>query len=157
MDSVRRQGNGPPPERGILPYGLVRGLLLAVGIFNAVSAIGGGIGLLTPGSLGLPLRLISAAGFTSYFWPGILLLAVIGGTQCIAVAAELRSAVTASFWAALAGFAMIIWIFVELAVMASYTTLHGIYFGTGILQLALVLALLGVLPGLVRGVSVRIS
>lgn len=138
-------------SRGFLSYRLVRGLLIAVGIFNAVSAVGGGIGLLTPGSMGIPLSLIAGSGFTSYFWPGVMLIFVIGGTQCLAVVSELRSSRTAAFWAAFSGFTMIIWIFVEMAVMGGYSVLHGIYFATGVAQLALVLALLGVLPGLVRG------
>lgn len=105
--------------------------------------------------MGIPLSLIAGSGFTSYFWPGILLIVVIGGTQCAAVISELRSAGTAAFWAALSGFAMIIWIFVEMAVMGGFSVLHGIYFTSGVAQLALVLALLGVLPGLVRSGAAR--
>ena len=137
-------------SRGLVPRGLVRGLLIAVGVFNALSAVGGGIGLLTPGSMGIPLSIIEGSIFTSYLWPAMILVVVIGGTQALAVVAELRRAGTALFWAAFAGFAMLIWIFVELAIMGGYSLLHGIYFSTGTLQLVLVLALLGVLPGAVR-------
>lgn len=150
MTSARDSDESLSPARGLLPYRFVRGLLLAVGIFNAVSAVGGGLGLLAPGSLGIPLSLIAGSGFTSYFWPGVLLVVIIGGTQCLAVISELRSADTAAFWTALAGFAMIVWIFVEMAVMGGYSILHGIYFAAGVAQLALVLALLGAVPGLVR-------
>lgn len=135
---------------GLIPHAVVRGVLLAVGVFNALSAIGGGIGLLTPGSMGLPLRLLEGSVFTSYLWPAIVLIVVVGGTQALAVVADLLRWRTALFWAAFAGFAMVLWIFVELAIVQGFSVLHGIYFATGIVQLALVLALLGVLPGLVR-------
>lgn len=135
---------------GLIPHAVVRGALLAVGVFNALSAIGGGIGLLTPGSMGLPLRLLEGSVFTSYLWPAIVLIVVVGGTQALAVVADLLRWRAALFWAAFAGFAMVLWIFVELAIVQGFSVLHGIYFATGIVQLALVLALLGVLPGLVR-------
>jgi hypothetical protein len=45
---------------------------------------------------------------------------------------------------------MVVFIFVELAIMRGFSILHGIYFTTGLAQVALVVALLGVLPGLVR-------
>jgi hypothetical protein len=138
-----------PATRGILPRSLVRGLLIAVGILNTVSAIAGGIGLLTPGAMGLPLELIEP--FTSYVWPAALLLVVIGGTQGLAVLSELRRWRTAAFWGAFAGLALIIWIFVQLAIMGDYSPLHGIFFVTGVAQLALVIALLDVVPGLVGG------
>ena len=133
-----------------IPRGLLRGALIAVAVFNALSAIGGGIGLLTPGSMGLPLDIISGAGFTSYLWPAVILVGVIGGTQVLAALAEWRRMPTARFWGAFAGFAMVIFIFVELAIMRGFSILHGIYFATGLLQLVLVLALLDVLPGAVR-------
>lgn len=136
--------------RGLVPRGLVRGTLVGVGIFNALSAVGGGIGLLTPGSMGIPLETISGAGFTSFVVPALILLVVVGGTQALAAVTELRRMPRARFWGAVAGFAMVVFIFVELAVMRGFSVLHGIYFTTGLLQLALVLALLDVLPGAVQ-------
>jgi len=134
-----------------VPIGLVRWALVVVGAFNALSAVGGGIGLLTPGSMGIPLSTIEGSVFPDFTWPALILVVVIGGTQAVAVVAELRRRPAARFLAAVAGFAMIIWIFVELAIMGGYSVLHGIYFTTGAIQLALVLALLGVLPGVLRG------
>jgi len=134
----------------LLPHGLLRWALIVVGAFNALSAIGGGIGLLTPGSMGIPLWIIDGSVFPDFTWPAILLIVVIGGTQALAVIAELRRARLATLWTAFAGFAMVVFIFVELAIMGGFSPLHGIYFVTGLLQLALVLALLDVLPGLVR-------
>ncbi len=136
--------------RALIPNALVRWPLIIVGAFNALSAFGGGIGLLTPGSMGIPLSIIDGSVFPDFTWPAIILIVVIGGTQTLAVVAELRRARLARFCAAFAGLAILIWIFVELAIMGGYSILLGIYFATGLLQLILVLALLDVLPGVVR-------
>jgi hypothetical protein len=45
---------------------------------------------------------------------------------------------------AVAGFGMLIWIFVELAVIREYSWLQAAYFTLGGLELSLVLALLGI-------------
>ena len=47
-----------------------------------------------------------------------------------------------------AGFAMLIWIFTELAIVG-YSWLQSVYFGLGALELILVLALLGIAPAFV--------
>jgi hypothetical protein len=135
---------------GLLPHGVVtRGLVLTSG-FTALSAIGGGVGLLAPGSMGLPLSFLDGSIFTSYAVPGMLLLLVIGGTQCVAAIAALRRTRLASFWSALAAVALLVWVFVELAIMGDFSAPHGVYFAIGVLELVLVLLLLGVLPRVVR-------
>ncbi len=131
--------------------------LLVVTGFNALSAIAGGVGLLMPGSLGMPLSMIENSPFTSFFWPGIILLLVIGGSQVLAFVTLLRRTPGCLFWTAVAGFAMVIWIVVEVAIMGTFVLLHGIYFGTGIAQLALLIALLGVLPTVVQRLPFRAS
>lgn len=42
---------------------------------------------------------------------------------------------------------MLIWIFVELAVIQGYSFLQAIYFGLGIAELTLILTLLGIAAG----------
>lgn len=139
-----------PARTGIIPRGLIRGTLIGLAMFSAVSAVGGAIGLLLPGSLGVPLFVLDGSVFTDFVAPALILGIVVGGTQVAASVAELRRAPLAPFWSAFAGFTMAIFIFVELAIMRGFSILHGIYFTTGLAQIALVVALLGVLPGLVR-------
>ena len=43
---------------------------------------------------------------------------------------------------------MMIWIFVELAIILQYSFLQTVYFGLGGLELILVLVLLGLVPGI---------
>lgn len=118
-------------------------------LFTALSAVGGAIALLA-GVIGVPLSVLEGSVFTDFFWPAILLGLVIGGTQVAATVAALRRSPRWLFWSAVAGFAMVIFIFVELAIMRGFSFLHGLYFGTGLAQLVLVVALLGVLPSVVR-------
>ncbi len=73
------------------------------------------------------------------------------GTQAAAAIALLTRRHWALLAAAVAGFAMLIWIFTEVAIIG-YFWLQSVYFGLGMLELILVLALLGVAPGIVSPV-----
>lgn len=66
--------------------------------------------------------------------------------RAITLLARRRSAL---LWGAVAGFGMVIWIFVEMAIIETYSWLHSLYFGLGSLELILVLPLLGIAPALV--------
>ena len=122
----------------------VRGALVVVSLINALAALGGGVSLLLPGAAGVPLSSIEGAGFSSFLVPALLLLLVIGGTQTLAAVTALRRARHWLFWNAFAGFALVIWVFVELAIMGAYSFLHGVCFGSGLLQLIGVLLRLDV-------------
>ena len=132
---------------------LWRTLLLIVSGFNALSAIGGGIGIMMPGSLGMPASWIEDSGFT-YLGAGLILLLVVGGTQALAFVLLLAKRPYAALANAVAGFGMVVWIYVEVALLPVYSILHTIYLVTGIAQLALTFAVLGVLR---RGAGVRIN
>ena len=123
--------------------------LIVVGAFQALSALGGGIGLLVPGSMGMPLWPIEGAGFTSFLWPALILIVIVGGTQLAAVVTAWIRARGYLFWSAVAGFGMLIWIYVEVWIMDTVILLHTIYFVSGLLQLILTVALAGVLPGVI--------
>lgn len=125
----------------------VRVSLLVVAFFNLLSAIAGGYGLISGGivTMGLPLSLLDGSPFSNYFWPGVILLVVVGGTQALAIVAQFRRAALYAGLHAVAGFGMIIWIFVEL-VYIDFSVLHAIYFGAGLLQCILVMLAIGVWP-----------
>jgi hypothetical protein len=120
------------------------GGLLVVTIFNALSAVGGGIAVLATNGLGMPRSLLAGGPFTSFAWPGMILLVVVGGTQAIAVTTQIARATSSLLWTAIAGFGMVIWIFVETGIIAGISWPQASYFATGLLQLTLVLALLGI-------------
>lgn len=124
--------------------------LSVVIIFNILSAISGGIGLAWNNAIGLPESFLTGTPFKSYFWPGVILGLVVGGTQLLALAALLGKSKLGLFWAAVAGFGMQIWIFGEIYATQMVSWLQIVYFATGTLELILVLGLLGIAPKLVK-------
>ena len=95
---------------------------LALVLFLAVSALGGGWGLMSPSpdgsGLGMPLAWLGGSPFTSYFIPGVLLFTVFGlGSVATIVLAALRSSL-APYLAFAMGVGQMIWIAVELVMMS---------------------------------------
>lgn len=133
---------------------LWRTLLLIVAGFNALSALGGGIGLMLPDALGMPAWWVEDSGFT-YLGAGLILLIVVGGTQSVAFVLLLLRRPWAMLANAVAGFGMVLWIYVEVILLPVYSVLHTIYIATGITQLALTFACLGVLRRDAGGADLR--
>jgi hypothetical protein len=127
----------------------IAGTLSALAIFGALSAFAGAVLAMFAHGGGVPLDYLVGSPFTSYLIPGLILGTIVGGTQLAAGVALLARSDSALLLAAIAGFGMLIWIFVELAVMKQYSWLQTAYFAYGSLELILVLALLGLVPGLV--------
>lgn len=140
-------------------YSAPRGLritLLTVTGFNLASAIAGGIALAAGwmAAAGLPTTLLEGSLFTSYLWPGIILGVVVGGTQLAALIAYVVRLEVAWGLFAVAGFGLMIWIFIETGIIRGQSALQIGYFGTGLLQCVLVLLVLGVWPRPFLGRSV---
>lgn len=120
--------------------------LQVVAWFNLASALAGMIGLTVFGGMGIPSEWMEGSGFTSFFWPGIILGVVVGGAQALALAAQLSSRRLAWGLHAAAGLVMMIWIFVEIALMLVWSPLQGIYFVTGLVQVVGAVLALGAWP-----------
>jgi hypothetical protein len=118
--------------------------------FGALSALIGAVLAIAANGAGVPLEYLKNSPFSSYFAPGLILGVVVGGTQLVAAIALLAKRGIALLLSAVAGFGMLIWIFVELAMIQQYSWLQGAYFILGGLELILVLVLLGVVPALVN-------
>ena len=125
---------------------VIRIVLPVVAWFNLLSALGGMVGLTFGGGLGFPLKRIEGSGFATYFWPGIILGVVVGGTQAVALAAQYGTFALVWGLHATAGLVMMIWIFVEIAVMLEWSPLHGIYFATGLVQTVFAVLAFGAWP-----------
>jgi hypothetical protein len=124
--------------------------LVGVAAFNTLSAVGGAIAMLFTDGLGMPPALLVGSPFASFVVPAVLLLAVVGGTQAVASVLLLLRRPSSLFWAALAGFTMVTWIVVETAIVRDGRVLQGIYYLTGVAELALVFALLGIVSWMPR-------
>jgi hypothetical protein len=119
-------------------------VLTVVASFNALSAVGGAIAMFLTDGLGMPRSFLAGSPFPDFFVPALLLLVVVGGTQTIAAISLFRRRPLALFWAAFAGFTMVTWIMVETAIIRGFGLLQGLYSLTGVGELVLVLALLGI-------------
>ncbi|WEK61019.1 MAG: hypothetical protein P0Y60_17215 [Candidatus Microbacterium colombiense] len=120
--------------------------LIGIAAFNLLSALAGMVGLTVGGGMGIPLDWIEGSIFDSYVWPGVILGVVVGGVQALALVAQFRGYTVAWGLHATAGLTMMIWIFVEIAIMLVWSPLHGIYFITGLVQTILAVLALGAWP-----------
>lgn len=125
------------------------GLLVTEG-FVALTAIAGGsaliIGALFPQSatvLNPPADYLTGTPFVSYLLPGVALALVIGGVHTVAFLLELTRNRWRLFAAATAGFAVLIWIFVQM-IYIPFSFLQAVYFAAGLLEVGLTLLALGV-------------
>jgi len=130
-------------------------VLIALLVFGALSSLAGSILAIAANGGGVPIEYLANSPFSSYVVPGLILGVVVGGTQLAGAAALLARRRSALLLSTIAGFGMLIWIFVELAIIRQYSWLQAAYFIVGGLELILVLALLGVVPALV--VPLRLS
>lgn len=124
--------------------------LVALAGVQAASAISGGVGLMATAGLGMPSSFLATGPFSNFIGPGVILLVVVGGTQVIAMGLLLARREAGLFWSAVAGFGMILWIYVETGMIRGTSWLQVLYLATGIAQLILVMALLGVAAWLPR-------
>jgi len=125
-----------------------RRTLLGVTWFSFVTALAGAAGLMSGSmpDLGLPLSLLDGSGFDDYLWPGIILGIVVGGTQLAPLMAYRMRYAAAWGLFAVAGFGMMIWIFIETGIIGGQSPLQILYFTTGLAQCVLVLLILGAWP-----------
>lgn len=119
-------------------------------VFGALSALLGAVLAIAANGAGVPLEYLKNSPFSSYFVPGLILGVVVGGTQLAAAIALLAGRDMALLLSAVAGFGMLIWIFVELAMIQQFSWLQAAYFILGGLELLFVFALLGIVPTLVN-------
>ena len=124
--------------------------LVALTGFNALSAIAGGIAVLVTNGLGMPTSMLASGPFVSFAWPGVLLAVVVGGSQVLAGWLLIARREASLLWAAVAGFVMLVWIFVETIMIGGGSFLQVLYFATGGIEIILVLALLGIVAWLPR-------
>jgi len=107
-----------------------RRTLVGLHLFNALSAVGGGIALID-GGLGVPIALLRHTPFDSFVVPGIFLAAVIGGSATIGATALLAHWRRALVTSTAAGGVMVGWILGETLLVEGFSWLQGLYLLTG--------------------------
>lgn len=115
----------------------VRALITLMAI-QAIGAIGGGIGLVQDpiDNIGMPLEMLEGSPFSDYFYPGLILLIVVGIFPLLVLPGLLLRKRWAWWLALAAGAGLVIWIVVEVALL-------GYLPGMGI-ALQIIMGLIGV-------------
>lgn len=114
----------------------MKGLFIAARIlhgFVGVGALaGGGAAMLNPRNpLGIPPESLEGSPFTTYLIPGIILFALIGLGNVLALALSLRYPKTQAYSGCTMGGALMIWIFVQCIMLRSVVFLHVFFFAVG--------------------------
>ena len=107
---------------------------LALFIAALTSTSGGGV---TPDR-----SYLGGSPFTSYVVPGLVLAVIVRGTHILASILTGRGSQAGPFAAAVAGFGLLIWIFVQM-MFIPFSPLQAAYFVAGLGELGLVLLGLG--------------
>ncbi len=129
----------------------IRNVLASLTAVIAVTAIAGGgaliLGSLIPGASAAIVPdsdFLRGSPFASYVVPGLILAVVVGGTQAVACGALIRGARPAALITAIAAFALLVWIFVQM-VFIPFSTLQALYFAAAAAELGFLLLALGLL------------
>lgn len=82
--------------------------LVGISVFHALSAVGGGSGMVVADGLSMPKSLLAGSPFSTFLVPGLILALVVGGTQTMALVRLLQRRPSALLWSAIAAFGMVI-------------------------------------------------
>jgi hypothetical protein len=141
--------------------GWLRGTLIFLDGFAAVSALFGGLELETGWPAQFPTSMLQGTPFSDYLIPGLLLGIVVGGSATVATAATIWSREAGAIWSFVAGSIMAGWIVGEVVILdalaanqafSPYFWLQPFYFVVG---MAMVLLALRLAPGGWRGLARR--
>lgn len=114
-----------------------------------MTALAGGVAIIIGASnpsisfvIALPQEYLAGSPFATYLVPGIVLAVVVGGLHAVALAMLLKRARAGVFVSAVAAFAMLIWIFVQM-VFIPFSFLQAVYFLAGLAEVGLIMTMLG--------------
>lgn len=120
---------------------VIRILLSSFELIIGLSAVAGGIGLIA-NKIGIPVSDLNGSIFSSFFWPGMILAVVVGGTHLIAALLIGMNSKYHLTSLAIAGFGMLIWMFTEVCIVGYHSWLQPLYFMFGILNAIAAIVLL---------------
>jgi hypothetical protein len=121
---------GPVRAAPVVMRRYMLGVLLAI---LALNAFGGGLYAMT-GADGVPVAWLEGSAFATYFVPGIILFAIVGGTALLAAISVFAGRLDADDHAKLAGWTLVIWLVTQLAIVGFVSFLQP---ATAVLALAI--------------------
>jgi hypothetical protein len=107
-------------------------ILLGLLLFNGVSSVGGGLALMT-GLIPEQTQWVEHTDFPSLYFPGVVLMAVVGGSSVVAAIALVKRSHGWQLSSIVAGVIMLYWIVGEVASIRGFHFLQVIYLLTGAL------------------------
>jgi hypothetical protein len=107
-------------------------ILFGLLLFNGISAVGGGFALMT-GVIPEQASWIQHTDFSSQYLPGVILMAIVGGSSLLAALAMMKRSPGWQLYSLLTGLIMLFWIVGEVASIRAFHFLQVIYFVTGAL------------------------
>lgn len=114
-----------------------RYVLIAISGFAALSAIGGGIGIVTSNGLGMPQAWLQTTPFADYVVPGVILAIVVGGSALLATILLLMRHAWQYVAAFCAGGIMAGWIVGEVLLIQQASWLQALYLVVGLALMGL--------------------
>ena len=115
--------------------GTFRTIAIILLLFNGISAIGGGIGLICNpigGPMGMPLSMLEHTPFDNFLIPGIILLVMNGLLSILFAILVIWKAGGSSWLVIIQGCILLGWLFVEMAMIREYAAvLHTLYLFVG--------------------------
>lgn len=107
-------------------------ILLGLLLFNGLSAAAGGLALITEWIPEQP-SWVRDTDFPSNYFPGVILMAVVGGSSLIAATAMVKRSPGWQLTCLVAGTIMVFWIIGEIASIRAFHFLQVIYLVSGAL------------------------
>lgn len=115
-------------------------LLIIIEFFNGLSALAGGVGILsdlTGKTLGMDTSMLQGSPFKNFLIPGIILFTFHGVGNTFAAIYSIKQGKYMNEVAMFFGIGMMIWIIVQVAIIGYGSILQALYFSTGLIQLIL--------------------
>ena len=109
-------------------------VLLALLLFVGVGAVYGGIALMVDG-MGMPSEWLDRLPVDTWTWPGVALLVTVAAPQLATVWLVIRPDPRAGTAGLAVGFALVLWILVQLALLQRYFYLQPVIAVIGVLEM----------------------
>ena len=117
----------------------IRKTLFTLHLIVGIGGLAGGYGCLSDiyNPLGAPLSLLENSPFTSYFFPGLFLLFIIGLGNIVCSILVLRYPIVGMMGSLALGIALSAWIVIQCIILQGIVALHIIFLVVGLVQTGL--------------------